>query len=123
MNLHVRECVCERVCVCACARVWACVYVPCAWAHACCESVPIHSCWCVQDRHCAFVDFKFEPDCINAFTAMQGRRLGDEVIELGYGKPGHSRDFTAFPTEYSPAHVCSTGYLSFGPIEKNSMFL
>lgn len=96
---------CSRMCMCVRAFLHVCVFV-CA-CMACC---PIRSHRCSQDRHCAFVDFKFEPDCINAFTAMQGRRLGDEVIELGYGKPGHSRDFSAFPTEYSSAHVCTSDF-------------
>jgi hypothetical protein len=30
---------------------------------------------------------------------MQGKRIGDEVVELGFGKPGHTRDMSAVGIE------------------------
>jgi hypothetical protein len=30
---------------------------------------------------------------------MQGKRIGDEIIELGFGKPGHTRDTSALGVE------------------------
>ena len=40
----------------------------------------------LKDRHCAFVDFATIDDCVVAFRAMQGARVGDQVVELGFGR-------------------------------------
>ena len=40
----------------------------------------------LRDRRCAFVDFFDKQDAITAFKAMQNQRIGDQLIELGFGK-------------------------------------
>ena len=40
----------------------------------------------LKDRRCAFVDFKRQIDCVEAFKEMQNKRIGDQIIELGFGR-------------------------------------
>jgi len=47
----------------------------------------------LRDRHCAFIDFIRLEDSLMAFRAMQDVRVGDQVVELGFGQ----RDSSAPP--------------------------
>ena len=40
----------------------------------------------LKERHCAFVDFVNRDSAMAAFKAMQNARIGDQVIELGFGR-------------------------------------
>ena len=45
----------------------------------------------LKDRHCAFIDFGRLEDSLMAFRAMQGVRVGDQVVELGFGQRDNAR--------------------------------